>query len=212
MKGNHRAQTIFQELAVLRERGWMGLPPPPVFTANNPKPTGPNLKDPAATSAATSLGLPNTDLESQIPRSPPLEPVATPELDPTIPAFPTTHSPSVSIATLSDFTIAGASDDEPPIDTTIPGTSDDEFPIGDPAAAAPRETFNFEEGNVEVLCGIALFRVHTSVLSLHSPVLRRMFSRTNLDAAESPNGCPRILSSDTATDFATLLKTIYLPR
>jgi hypothetical protein len=39
MKGNHRAQTKFQELAVLRERGWKGLPPPPVFTTNKPKPT-----------------------------------------------------------------------------------------------------------------------------------------------------------------------------
>ena len=38
-----------------------------------------------------------------------------------------------------------------------------------------------------------------------------MFTQTNLIAsAESPNGRPRILSSDTATDFATLLKVIYL--
>ena len=28
---------------------------------------------------------------------------------------------------------------------------------------------------------------------------------------ETFTGCPRILSSDTATDFATLLKMIYLP-
>jgi len=38
-----------------------------------------------------------------------------------------------------------------------------------------------------------------------------MFSQTNLATAESANGCPRILASDTAEDFATLLKTIYLP-
>jgi hypothetical protein len=210
-EGNHRAQTNFQELAALRERGWEGLPPPPVFMINKPKPTGANQKDPAATPVATSLGLPNTDLESHIPRSPPPEPVATPELDTTIPASPTTNSPSISIATLSDFTIADASDDEPPADTTIPDTSEDEFPTDDPTAAVPHETFNFEEGNVEVLCGNTLFRVHTSVLSLHSPALRRMFARTSLDAADSPNGCPRILSSDTATDFTILLKTIYLP-
>jgi hypothetical protein len=181
-----------------------------VFTTNKPKPTGASQKDPAATPVATSLGLPNTDLESRIPRSP-LEPVAAPESDVTITASPITHSPSISIATLSDFTIADASDDEPPIDTTIADTSEDEFPTDDPMAAVPHETFNFEEGNVEVLCGNTLFRVHTGILFLHSPALRRMFSRTSLDAAESPNGCPRILSSDTATDFATLLKTIYLP-
>jgi len=38
-----------------------------------------------------------------------------------------------------------------------------------------------------------------------------MFAKSNLTAAESPNGCPRIPSSDTATDFSTLLKVIYLP-
>ena len=61
------------------------------------------------------------------------------------------------------------------------------------------------------MCGNTLFRVHTSILSLHSPALRRMFARESLATAESPNGCPRILSSDKATDFTTLLKIIYLP-
>jgi hypothetical protein len=64
---------------------------------------------------------------------------------------------------------------------------------------------------VEVLCGNTLSRVHASVLSFHSPALRQMFTRTNLTAVESPNGCTRILSSDPAADFATLLKMIYLP-
>jgi len=64
---------------------------------------------------------------------------------------------------------------------------------------------------VEVLCENVLFRVHTSVLSFHSPALRRMFALTNLATAESPNDCPRIGSSDMATDFSTLLKMIYLP-
>ena len=38
-----------------------------------------------------------------------------------------------------------------------------------------------------------------------------MFDQTSLSSAESPGGCPRILSSDTAADFTTLLKMIYLP-
>ncbi|KAF9783234.1 hypothetical protein BJ322DRAFT_1008232 [Thelephora terrestris] len=75
----------------------------------------------------------------------------------------------------------------------------------------PHDTFNFEDGNVEVLCGNTLFRVHTSILSLHSPALRQMFAQASLATAESPNGCPRILSHDKATDFTTLLKMIYLP-
>ena len=102
----------------------------------------------------------------------------------------------MSIASLSDFTVADTSDDESPID---------------PTTVTPHDTFYLEDGNVEVLCGNTLFRVHTSVLSFHSPALRRMFAQTSLATADSPNGCPRIPSSDTATDFATLMKMIYLP-
>ena len=36
-------------------------------------------------------------------------------------------------------------------------------------------------------------------------------AQTNPGAAESPNGCPRNLSSDTAKNFTTLLKMINLP-
>ena len=64
---------------------------------------------------------------------------------------------------------------------------------------------------MEVSCGNVLFRVHTSILSFHSPVLGRMFDLTSVVTEGSPDGCPRIPSSDTAQDFATLLKTIYLP-
>jgi hypothetical protein len=197
----------------LRERGWEGLPPPPVFTTGKPKSTGANQKDPAATPIVTSLGLPNRDLEphGQIPQPPPLEPVSTPEPDVVVPASPVTQSPSISIATLSDFTIADTFDDEPPTDTAIADASDNEPPTDDPTVIVQHETFYLQDGNVEVLCGNTLFRVHTSILSFHSPALRRMFAQTSLDTAESPNGCPRILSSDTATDFTTLLKMIYLP-
>ena len=157
------------------------------------KPT--NQNDAAATPIVTSLGLSSGEPEPRIPQPPPVDPVITPETDP-VPAIPDTHSPSISIATLSDFTVADTSDDESPID---------------PTAITPHGTFYLEDGNVEVLCGNALFRVHTSILSFHSPALRRMFSQTSLATAESPNGCRRILSSDKAMDFATLLKMIYLP-
>jgi hypothetical protein len=75
----------------------------------------------------------------------------------------------------------------------------------------PHDTFYLEDGNVEVLCDNILFRVHSSVLSFHSPMLGQMFAKVNLATAESPNGCPRIPSSDAVTDFATLLKIAYLP-
>ena len=181
-----------------------------MFTAGKPKPAGANQKDPAATPVATSLGLPRGDPEPHSPPPHPLESAATLETDAEIPASPVTQSPSISIASLSDFTIADASDDESPIDTTITDASDNE-PSIEPTATAPHETFYLQDGNVEVLCGHTLFRVHPTILSFHSPALRQMFAQTNLDTAASPNGCPHILSSDTATDFTTLLKMIYLP-
>ena len=171
-----------------------------------------NQSDPAATPVVTSLGLPNRDLEPQISQPPPPAPVTVPEPEPipVSPVPPVTHSPSISIATLSDFTIADASDGESYVEPTNADTSDDEPPT-DPTAVTPHQTFYLEDGNVEVLCGNTLFRVHTTILSFHSPALRRMFAQTNLVTAESPNGCPRILSSDAPKDFATLLKMIYLP-
>ena len=185
-----------KEVLELRERGWEGLPPPPIFTSTKAKSAGASKEDPSATPIVTSLGLPSTDLEPQVTLPSPTEPAAAPETE-TAPESPVTQSPSISIATLSDFTIADTPDDESPVD---------------PAAVTPHETFYLEDGNVEVLCDNTLFRVHTSILSFHSPALRQMLSQTSLASTESPNGCPRILSSDTATDFATLLKMIYLPR
>ena len=95
-------------------------------------------------------------------------------------------------------------------DFTIADNLDDEL-ILEPETITPHDTFYLEDGGVEVVCGKILFRIHSSILSFHSPVLRKMFSPTNLAAAESPNGCPRIVSSDTPLDFATLLKIVYLP-
>ena len=214
VKCSHRTEASFQDVVALRERGWEGLPSPPTFTTGRPEQSGSDQRDPAATPVATSLGLPNSDLEPQIPPSQPspLELVTALEAGRIhrSSATPITQSPSISIATLSDFTITDASDDEPPVDPTIADTSDDEFSVN-PTATTPHETFYLEDGNAEVLCGNTLFRVHTTVLSFHSPALRRMFTQTNLAAAESPNGCPRIPTSDAPEDFATLLKTIYLP-
>ena len=212
VEGGHRAEKNSQEVVVLRERGWEGLPPPPVFTTGKPEPIGADRNDPAATPIATSLGLPNKDLEPQIPQPPPPESVTVPESGP-IPAFPATpviQSPSISIATLSDLTIADASDDESSIISTTTDTFDDE-PLIDPAAITPHRTFYLEDGNAEVLCGNTLFRVHPTILSFHSPALRQMFAQKTFTTVELPNGCPRILSSDTPRDFATLLKIIYLP-
>ena len=195
VKGSHRAEMNSQEIIDLRGTGWKGLPPPPVFMTGKAKSSGANQKDPAEMPAMASLGIPSRDIEPKIPQPPPPEHIVVPEKN-VIPGSPTTlRSPSMSIATLSDFTVANTSDDEPL----------------DSMAITPHDTFYLEDGNVEVLCGNILFLVHASILSFHSPVLGQMFTKANLATAESPTGYPRILSADTALDFATLLKIIYLP-
>jgi hypothetical protein len=185
-----------QDVIKLRQSGWKGLPPPPIFTAKEQEPIGTGQKDPSKTPVVISLGLPNVDLEPQMSLPPVLESITAPEMEAT-PASPAlTQSPSISIATLSDFTMTDTPDDQSPID---------------PTEITPHDTFYLEDGNVEVLCESTLFRIHIGVLSFHSPVLRQGFAQAILATAESPNGCPRIPSSDTAMDFTTLLQMIYLP-
>lgn len=181
----------------LRKSGWKGLPPPPIFTIEKLELIDTGKRDPSETPAAVPLGLPDMDLEPQIAPPSTLETVTTQETEATPTSPAATHSPSLSVATLSDFTIADTPDDRSPVDLT---------------AITPHDTFYFEDGNVEVLCENNLFRVHTSILSFHSPVLRQTFAPASLAIAESPNGCPRIPTSNTAMDFSTLLKMIYLPR
>ena len=173
-----------QEILRLRENRWEGLPLPPTLRSVNPETT--QSQDPAATPVATSLGLPGMTEQPQTP-TPPSPVPETPSTPP---------SPSTSITTMSDFTIADDLDEEP---------------IHGPEIITPHDIFYLADGSVEVVCGKTLFRIHSSTLSFHSPVLRKMFSPANLAAAESPNGCPRIVSSDIPVDFATLLKIVYLP-
>ena len=182
-----------QEVLRLRESGWEGLPPPPILRNVQPEITVQESQDPAATPVATSLGLPGVGQQSQSSTLPSLALDISSGSSPESSAPP---SPSTSITALSDFTIADSLDDES---------------ILEPETITPHDMFYLDDGSVEVLCGKTLFRVHAGALSFHSPALRQMFSSANLTTVESPNGCPRIVSSDISTDFATLLKVVYLP-
>jgi len=194
-----------QEVLRLRESGWEGLPPPPILRGTQPGVAVPGSQDPAATPVATSLGLPSIGEQPQPPTLPSPSPDIPSGWSPRSSVPP---SPSTSITALSEFTIADSLDDEPVLE---PETTTPHEPILEPETITPHDTFYLDDGSVEVLCGKTLFRVHTSALSFHSPVLRQMFSPANLTTAESPNGCPRIVSSGTPTDFATLLKVVYIP-
>jgi hypothetical protein len=78
-------------------------------------------------------------------------------------------------------------------------------------ASSRHETFYLEDGNVEIACGHTLFRVHSTTISFSSPKLRDILSRSALLHAPVPEGCPRITVTDTAEDFAVLLKMIHTP-
>lgn len=101
-----------------------------------------------------------------------------------------TVSPTLSISTVSDLT---------------PSELDEKQTVG------RHDTFYLEDGNVEIACGDTIFRVHSSVISLSPSGLREILSQPALLDAPAPEGRPRITLSDSAEDFAILLKMIYTP-
>jgi len=104
-------------------------------------------------------------------------------------------SPTLSTSTISDLMPSELSEDiEDHSDVTI-----------------HHETFYFEDGNIEMLCEHTLFRVHSTTVSFSSPKLRDILSQSALLRAPTLEGCPRITITNTAQDFAVLLKMIYTP-
>jgi hypothetical protein len=109
----------------------------------------------------------------------------------------TPSSPTLSISTISDLTPSELDED-----------------IGEDSGErmfTHHETFYFEDGNVEIVCGHTLFRVHSTTVSFSSPKLRDILSRQALLHAPMPEGCPRISVTDAVQDFAVLLKMIHTP-
>ena len=108
----------------------------------------------------------------------------------------TVSSPTLSISTVSDLTPTELGE----------GVERDEE-----QATVRHDTFYFEDGNVEIVCGGTAFRVHSTIVSFSSPKLRDMLSPTTLLNAPMPEGCPQIVFVDNADDFGVLLKVIYTP-
>ena len=109
----------------------------------------------------------------------------------------TIPSPTLSVSTVSDLTPTELGDD-------FGEDNGERIPFR-------HETFYIEDGNVEIVCGHTLFRVHSSVVSFSSPSLRDALSQFTLLKAPTLQGCPRVIFKDSAEDFAVLLKTIYTP-
>jgi len=109
----------------------------------------------------------------------------------------TSSSPTLSISTISDLT---------------PTELDDDIGEGSgEGVITHHEMFYFEDGNVEVVCGRTIFRIHSSIVSFSSSKLRDILSPAALLNAPMPGGCPRIFFKDSAKDFAVLLRMIYSP-
>ena len=104
-------------------------------------------------------------------------------------------SPTLSFSTVSDLTPTEFGEIEHSEEQTI----------------TPHDTFYFEDGNVEIVCGDTVFRVHSTVISFSSSKLRDILSPPILLNAPMPEGCPRVTVSDNAEDFAVLLEMIYTP-
>ncbi|KAF9646059.1 hypothetical protein BDM02DRAFT_321441 [Thelephora ganbajun] len=108
----------------------------------------------------------------------------------------TVSSPTFSISTISDL---------------APTDLGEEIEHGQELTATCHDTFYFEDGNVEIMCGDTIFRVHSTIVSFSSPNLRDILSQPALLRAPTPEGPPRIAISDSVEDFAVLLKMIYTP-
>jgi len=108
-------------------------------------------------------------------------------------------SPTSSISTVSDLTSTELCEESE--------SSEEQM-----ATPGRHDTFYFEDGNVEIVCGDTVFRVHSTVVSFSSSKLRDMLSpMTLLNAPAVPKGCPRVVFNDSPKDFAVLLKMIYTP-
>ena len=75
-----------------------------------------------------------------------------------------------------------------------------------------RSRFWFDDGNVILQAENAQFRVHRSLLSLHSNVFRDMFSMpqpTDITTMLNVDGCPVITLLDRASDLEHVLSVFY---
>ena len=72
--------------------------------------------------------------------------------------------------------------------------------------------FWFDDGNVILQAENTQFRVHRSLLSLHSNVFKDMFSMpqpTDTTTAPNADGCPVITIFDKASDLEYVLSIFY---
>ncbi|KZT66662.1 hypothetical protein DAEQUDRAFT_767876 [Daedalea quercina L-15889] len=88
--------------------------------------------------------------------------------------------------------------------------------FGSEAAAATDperdEKIWLDDGNTVIIAEKTAFRVHRSVLSLHSEVFRDLFTVPPSASEETLEGCPVVRVSDTADDMRHVLWDLYSGR
>ena len=147
--------------------------------------------------------LPTTEVDVSIPSST-LQSIVPPSILHDMESFPETFV-EVATGTLSSPTFSLSS-----ISDLAPTELDEDIGDGgDEQVVTRHDTFYFEDGNIEIVCGHTIFRVHSTVISFSSPKLRDMLSPSTLLNAPMPDGRPRIVIKDSSEDFAVLVKMIY---
>jgi len=83
-----------------------------------------------------------------------------------------------------------------------------------PLSPCPSTDFWFEDGSVVLQVESTLFRVHQSILSMHSDVFQGMFSvpQPTVTDGDLVYGCPVVQLSDRAVDWTHVLKALYSGR
>jgi hypothetical protein len=69
--------------------------------------------------------------------------------------------------------------------------------------------YYFEDGNVVLLAESTLFRVHRSVMALHSEIFEDMFSMPQPATVSTVDGVPLLRLSDTEKQVSWMLETFY---
>ena len=67
----------------------------------------------------------------------------------------------------------------------------------------------FDDGSVVLVAEGTAFRVHASILSRYSPVLKKVFAVPRSSEGEHMDGCPVFRLSDTAEELDCFLQLIY---
>ena len=69
-------------------------------------------------------------------------------------------------------------------------------------------TLYFEDGNTILSCSSTLFCVHRTILAKHSPVMKEMLEKPDVEK-RTLRGCRHFIMQESAEDMEALLNVIY---